>query len=79
MEIILKLFDFVAMQSKYTMSHIFHKILATGSPVAKTLIKYNSNNLEENEDENELINIELTEQKASPEIVKMLLTLDDQM
>ena len=48
-------------------------MLATGSPVTKTLIKYNSNNLEENEDENELINIELTEQKANPEIVKILL------
>ena len=27
---------------KHTMSHIFHKILATGRPVAKTLIEYNN-------------------------------------
>ena len=44
------------------MSHIFYlKILATGLPVAKTLIKYN--NLEENEEEKEPIDIEFTEQK----------------
>ena len=48
------------------MSRIFHKILAIGRPVAKTLIKYN-NNLEENdEEENELINIALTEQNIDP-------------
>ena len=42
------------------MSRIFHKILATGRPVAKTLLKYNSYRLEENdEEENESINIEL--------------------
>ena len=41
--------------------------MATGRPVAKTLIKYNNNNLEENdEEENEPINIELTEQKTDP-------------
>ena len=44
------------------MSHIFQKILVTGRPVAKTLIKYNSYRLEENdEEENESINIELSE------------------
>ena len=38
------------------------KILATGRPVAKTLIKYNSYRLEENdEEENEPINIVLCE------------------
>ena len=60
---------------------IFHKKnLATGRPVAKTLLKYNSNNLEENdEEENEPINIELTEQKQILIMMKMLLTLDDQM
>ena len=53
--------------------------MATGSPVAKTLIKYN-NNLEENEDEDkESINIELTEQIQILIMMKMLLTLDDQM
>ena len=64
MEVILELFDLVVMQSKHTISRIFHKNLATGRPVAKALIKYNSNNLEENDgEEKELINIELTEQK----------------
>ena len=39
--------------------------MATGRPVAKTLIKYNRNNLEENnEEEKEPINIGLTEQKT---------------
>ena len=41
-------------------------MLATRRPVAKTLIKYN-NNLEENdEEEKEPINIEFTEQKTDP-------------
>ena len=44
------------------MSRIFHKILATGRPVAKTLIKYKSYRLEENDKEDkESINIELSE------------------
>ena len=39
--------------------------MATGLPVAKILIKYNSNNLEENDEEmKEPISIELTEQKT---------------
>ena len=44
---------------------IFHKkILATGHPVAKILIKYKNNNLEEtDEEEKEPINIELTDKK----------------
>ena len=42
--------------------------MATGIPVAKTLIKYNSNDLEENnEEEKESINIEFTNWKANPE------------
>ena len=41
--------------------------MATDLPIAETLIKYNSNNLEENdEEEKEPINIELTEQKIDP-------------
>ena len=41
--------------------------MTTGLPVAKTLIKYNSYRLEENdEEENESINIELTEEKTDP-------------
>ena len=54
--------------------------METGKSVSKTLIKYNSNRLEENdEEENESINIELTEQKQDLIRMKMLLTLDDQM
>ena len=44
------------------------------------LIKYNNNNLEENdEEEKEPINIELTDQKQILIIMKMLLTLNDQI
>ena len=54
--------------------------MATGRPVSKTLIKYSSNSLEENdEEEKEPIDIEFTEQNADPEMMKMLLTLYDQM
>ena len=61
------------------MPRIFYKIFATGRPDAKTLIKYNNNNLEEKDEvEKEPIDIELTEQKADPEMMKMLLTLNDQ-
>ena len=46
---------------------LFKKISATGWRVAEILIKYNNNNLEENdEEEKEPINIELTEQKTDP-------------
>ena len=45
MEIKLELSDLIVMQSKHTMSRIFHKKnLATGRLVAKILIKYNINN-----------------------------------
>ena len=51
------------------------KILATGISVAKTLIKYNSNSLKENdEEEKKPINTELTEQKQILIIMKMLLS-----
>ena len=54
--------------------------MTTSLPVAKILIKYNSKSFEENdEEEKKTINIELTEQKAGPEIIKMLSTLDDQV
>ena len=53
--------------------------MATGRPVAKTLIKYNSNSLEENEEEKESIDTELTEQNQILIMMKMLLTLNDQM
>ena len=42
-------------------------MLTTGKSVAKILIKYNSNSLEKNdEEEKKPINIELTEQKTDP-------------
>ena len=41
--------------------------MAAGRPVGEILIKYNNNNLEENdEEEKEPINIELTDQKTDP-------------
>ena len=41
--------------------------MATGHLVAKILIKYKNNNLEENdEEEKEPINIELTDKKTDP-------------
>ena len=72
--------DLVVMQQKHTMSRIFHKILATGLPVAKTFIKYNSNNLGANdEEEKEPINIELTDKKNIIIMMKILLNLNDQV
>ena len=54
------------------------KKLTTDLLVTKTLIKYNCNNLEENdEEEKEQINIEFIMQKTGLEIMKMLLTLND--
>ena len=46
MKVTLELTNSVEMQYKYTVSRIFNKISATSLPVAKILIKYNSNNLE---------------------------------
>ena len=43
MKVILELSGPVVIQSKCTMSYISHKTLATGLPVAKNLIEYNSN------------------------------------
>ena len=52
----------------------------TGRPVTKILIKYNSNNSEENnEEEKEPIDIELTEHKQILIMMKILLTLNDQV
>ena len=56
--------------------------LKTGnwSSSCQTLIKYNSNSLEVNDqEEKESIDIELTKQKADPELMKMPLTLNDQV
>ena len=47
--------------------YIPYKISATGHLVSEILIKYNNNNLEENEEKKkEPINIELTDQKTDP-------------
>ena len=54
--------------------------MATVRPVAETLIKYKNNNLEENdEEEKEPINIELIDQKQILIMMKILLTLNDQI
>ena len=53
--------------------------MATRWPFAEILIKYN-NNLEENdEEEKEPINIELTDKKKILIMMRMLLTLNDQI
>ena len=52
--------------------------MATGLSVAKNLIEYNSNNLDENDGkEKEPIDFEFTDEKTGHEIMKMQLTLDD--
>ena len=61
------------------MSRIFYKILATGLLVVNTLIKYNKNWEENDGEEKEPIGIELTEQKAYPEMIQALLTLNDKV
>ena len=53
--------------------------MITGLKVANALIHNISNCWEENEEEKELIDFELTEQKDGPEMMKMLLTLDYQV
>ena len=77
--IILELLDLVVMQSKHTMQIYSIKKLATGRSVSKTLIKCNNNSEENDDEEKEPINIDLTEQKIDPEMMKMLLTLNDQI
>ena len=54
--------------------------MLAGLSVAKTLIKYNSNSLTENDEEEKVpIVLSFALQKADPEMMKMLLTLDDQV
>ena len=54
--------------------------MATRWLVAEILIKYNSNNLDENdEEEKDPVNIELTDQQQILIMIKMLLTLNDQI
>ena len=78
-EATLELSDLVAMHKKHNVIYSI-KIWVNGLPVAKTLIKYNNNSSEENdEEERKLIYIEFTKQNADPEMMKVLLTLDDQM
>ena len=60
--------DLVAMQQKHTRSYILHKNkLENERPVNKTLIKYSSNSLENDEEEKKQIDIEFTEQNADLE------------
>ena len=67
MEVTSELSDPVVMQSKHTMSRIFHKNFGNWKTSWKALIKYKGNRLEENdEEEKEPINTELTEQKTDP-------------
>ena len=55
-EVTLEMSDLEIMQSKHTMSHIFHKNFGSWFPVAKTLIEYNCNCSEENiEEESQFI------------------------
>ena len=62
MEIILELSDPVVCSKNAQCLVYSIKFLATGLPVAKTLLKYNSYRLEENEEEeNKSIKIELSE------------------
>ena len=62
------------------MSHKFNKNFGNWKTICQNFFQIYSNNLEEkDEEEKDLINIEHSEQKANPEMVKMLLTLDDQM
>ena len=66
MEVTLELSDPVVMQSKHTMSYIPLNFCNWPSS-CKKLIKYNNNNLEENDEKvKESINIELTYQKTDP-------------
>ena len=54
--------------------------MATGRPLAKTLIKYNRGCSEKNDEKEKVpIDIEITDQKVDPEMMKILLTLDDLM
>ena len=56
------------------------KNFGNDNPVAEILIKYNNNNFEENdEEEKESINIELTDKKQILIIMRILLTLNDQI
>ena len=74
MEISLELSDLVAMQSKHTM-WIYSLKIGNWKTSCQTLIKYISNDLEENDKkEKDPINIGFITQKTDPEVIKMLLT-----
>ena len=54
--------------------------MPTGRPVGKILIKYKSNSLEKNnEEEKEPVDIDFTEQKTGSEMMKKLLTLGNRV
>ena len=68
------------MESKHSSSHMFYLKYCKGLPVAKALIEYNSNDLEEmmKKRRSQLI-LSLLSKKLILKIMKMLLTLDDWM
>ena len=60
--------------------NIFHKILATGLSVAKFLIKFISNNLEDTmKKRKKKLILSLLNKKLILKMMKLILTLDDQM
>ena len=62
------------------MYHIFHKKYGNWTSSCQNFNKILQQCSEEtDEEEKEPIDIEFTEQKADPEMMKMLLTLDDQV
>ena len=81
MEVTLELSDLVVMQIKLTMPYIpLKKNLVTGLPVAIILIKYNSNNLEENKEKRRRkFILSLLRKNLILKTMKILLILDCQM
>ena len=73
-----KLSDLVAMQSN-TKVNVFNKNLATDFPVAKTLIKYNSNGSEEMKKRRSQFILSLLSKTLILKMMKMLLNLNDRV
>ena len=73
MELTSELYDPVNAAKTHNVKIYSIKNLPTERPASKTFIKYNSNDLEENdEEEKEPIDIELTEQKQILIMMKLL-------
>ena len=79
MDVTLELSDPVVMQSKHTLSRIFHKNFGNWNPIAKTLINYNNNLEEIDEDGKKKFILNLMNKKQILIMIKMLSTLNDQM